>query len=325
MGKVITASTIGKLIEAHIEKNDEKFWSYVQFIEEAFRDNNDEFAARIIKKYLDGSYNNENKVEALEGLTYKRLYECLVEKIQEVASEHKYKVQGDRESYSEYNEGWQDAVNMISGAIDEETIEKPTCSYTVADALVMTEYCGKILDFCGNEINVTEENKDEIYGLLVNQICASGNDVLICTFLNEDKWLAKEEQKKKTLKELAKKFDGREYTCEQFTSEEIHHLKELGVVVLYGASDDLCEIDGAVEGEVDCYIGGSEKIEFTLAKDGPVPFGNGSNNLNKVSIAQENGCWKYHVSGLVNYSKFTIKEDGEDYCEAMLFFAEDLF
>lgn len=58
----ITATTIGKLIQAHYEGDEEKFKSYAKFIEQAYKDDNNERGARIIHKSIDGSYKNEHSV-----------------------------------------------------------------------------------------------------------------------------------------------------------------------------------------------------------------------------------------------------------------------
>ena len=47
--KVIGAVTIGKLIEAHYEKDEHKFKSYAEFIAEAYKERGEERAERIIR------------------------------------------------------------------------------------------------------------------------------------------------------------------------------------------------------------------------------------------------------------------------------------
>ena len=56
-------------------------------------------------------------------------------------------------------------------------------------------------------------------------------------------------------KELAAKLNGREYLRE-ITDEEAKQAKASGLVVVYGASDDLIEFRGAIHDEGDCYDGG---------------------------------------------------------------------
>lgn len=60
--KVINATTIGNLISAHYEHDDEKFDSYVKFIIESYEEQGEHRKADIIRKRADGSCKNEPKV-----------------------------------------------------------------------------------------------------------------------------------------------------------------------------------------------------------------------------------------------------------------------
>ena len=64
--KVIGAVTIGKLIEAHYEKDEHKFKSYAEFIAEAYKERGEERAERIIRSRIDCSYKDKPKVIILE-------------------------------------------------------------------------------------------------------------------------------------------------------------------------------------------------------------------------------------------------------------------
>ena len=61
--KVIGAVTIGKLIEAHYEKDEHKFKSYAEFIADAY---NEMGAERIIRSKIDGTYKNKPVVVTLD-------------------------------------------------------------------------------------------------------------------------------------------------------------------------------------------------------------------------------------------------------------------
>lgn len=61
--KVINATTIGKLIEAHFEHDEEKFRSYANFIAECYEEEGEDIKAKIIHSKLDGTYKNKSKVE----------------------------------------------------------------------------------------------------------------------------------------------------------------------------------------------------------------------------------------------------------------------
>lgn len=60
--KVVNATTIGILISAHMEKDEEKFIAYANFIADAFEEAGEERSARIIRKRIDGTYKNEPTV-----------------------------------------------------------------------------------------------------------------------------------------------------------------------------------------------------------------------------------------------------------------------
>ena len=69
----INAVTIGKLISAHREGDEEKFKAYVEFIADAYEQQGDDRAANIIRSNYTGGYGEQGKVildEAYEQTTY---------------------------------------------------------------------------------------------------------------------------------------------------------------------------------------------------------------------------------------------------------------
>lgn len=60
--KVLSAVTIGKLIEAHYEKDEDKFKAYAEFIAGAYKEKGDTIGERIIKSKIDGSYKKKPKI-----------------------------------------------------------------------------------------------------------------------------------------------------------------------------------------------------------------------------------------------------------------------
>lgn len=60
--KVINATTIGNLIKAHMERDERKFLSYANFIQQSYEEEGDTLGAKIIRKSIDGSYKNEPQV-----------------------------------------------------------------------------------------------------------------------------------------------------------------------------------------------------------------------------------------------------------------------
>lgn len=59
---IINAVTIGKLIAAHREGDEEKFRTYVEFIAEAYEQQGNDRAANIIRSNYTGDYGEQGKV-----------------------------------------------------------------------------------------------------------------------------------------------------------------------------------------------------------------------------------------------------------------------
>lgn len=62
----IPATSIGKLIEGHIEKDEKKFIAYAEFIADTYEKEGNSRAARIIRSKLDGSYKDSLKIVCLD-------------------------------------------------------------------------------------------------------------------------------------------------------------------------------------------------------------------------------------------------------------------
>lgn len=58
----INVVTIGKLIAAHREGDEEKFRAYVEFIAEAYEQQGNDRAANIIRSNYTGDYGEQGKV-----------------------------------------------------------------------------------------------------------------------------------------------------------------------------------------------------------------------------------------------------------------------
>lgn len=58
-----------------------------------------------------------------------------------------------------------------------------------------------------------------------------------------------------TAAEMAKRLDGRQYRGE-VTKVDAAAAKAAGLVIVYGQSDDLCELSGAINDEAGCFDGG---------------------------------------------------------------------
>ena len=124
------------------------------------------------------------------------------------------------------------------------------------------------------------------------------------------------------LKEFAEMLNGKEYSNPQFTEEEIQIAKDNRFVIVYGASDDLMEFDGAIYDEAGCFDGG----EVWFNKEGVVdtPTLPTDRCIEALwcddCIRDENGgliTWSYKTS--IPHETFMIYDDGESYCRAIVF------
>lgn len=133
------------------------------------------------------------------------------------------------------------------------------------------------------------------------------------------------------LKDFAKMLNGREYAYPQFSEKEIMIAKENRIVIIYGVSDDLMDIDGAITDETDVWRGGTVHIQIPyyvagqMIGGGVVAGNNGQNNVLRVDAKwcedkTDGGNtipWSYYTS--VPHEEFDILEDGEVYCRAIVF------
>ena len=104
---------------------------------------------------------------------------------------------------------------------------------------------------------------------------------------------------KMTKEQLAARLSGRQYG-DEITREEEQTAKENNLVVIFGASDDLCEMRGAIYDEFDCYGGGDIECEEYPEK------------LRAFWCPESGGSWGYETN--LPYVTFNIYEDDELYC-----------
>ena len=127
-----------------------------------------------------------------------------------------------------------------------------------------------------------------------------------------------------TLKEFAQKLNGREYNWPQFTKEDLAIAKENGFIIVFGANDDLMEIDGAINDEGDCFDGGTLKLDIA---DGKFVDHDEEESVDVIAI-EARWCkdhddemnvipWTYITS--VPHEKFMIYEDSKPYCQGIVF------
>lgn len=109
------------------------------------------------------------------------------------------------------------------------------------------------------------------------------------------------------LKEFAEKLNGRQYLNE-LTKELEAYAKENGIVIVYGQSDDLMEVRGAIDEEFGCYDGGIFYLGFAKVEAVWCPKGT-------------DYSWGYETD--IPHETFTIMEDDEHYCKGIVFYLKE--
>lgn len=135
-----------------------------------------------------------------------------------------------------------------------------------------------------------------------------------------------------TAKELAALLNGREYGKE-ITKDEEAAAKEAGLVVVFGQSDDLMEFRGAIDDEVDCFEGrtvhvnGNGLVLIPNCSDECEDCEYVRDKLGKCAVVTamwDAGDFPWSFDTGLPYETFEIFEDGEKYCQGIVFSLADL-
>jgi len=124
--------------------------------------------------------------------------------------------------------------------------------------------------------------------------------------------------------QFAEMLNGREYRHE-ITKEECRLAEKHGLVVAFGASDDLMEFRGAIHDEFDCYNGGTAYLdkdglfENVCGEDCPYVEKEMKrcNTIRAVWDIIGNPCWAYETE--IPHATFNIHADDELYCVGIVF------
>jgi hypothetical protein len=136
-------------------------------------------------------------------------------------------------------------------------------------------------------------------------------------------------------KALAALLTGREYRHE-ITRAEMADAKAAGLVVAFGASDDLLEFRGAIDDEVGCYDGGTAIVD----RKGVLPDFDDIDRDDKDEMreyfkregggAKVDAKWEgepgysWIITTSIPHETFEIEDDGEKYCRGIVFALADL-
>lgn len=135
-------------------------------------------------------------------------------------------------------------------------------------------------------------------------------------------------------KALAATINGREYGNE-LTKQEAEQAKAAGLVVVYGASDDLMEFEGAIYDEFGCYGGDTALVDAKGLLDRSqiddsddeaiadyVARKKQARTIEAVWSDAGAPCWSYKTD--IPHETFEIIDEGELYCRGIVFALADL-
>jgi hypothetical protein len=133
-----------------------------------------------------------------------------------------------------------------------------------------------------------------------------------------------------TTRAIAEKLKGMQYR-EEPDSQIIAEAKEAGIVIVFGASDDLMELRGAVDDEIGCYDGGT--IFFTpsglvknICDNETCPYAEKEKNnaipIHALWCEESDYSWTYKTE--IPHETFEILEDEERYCLGIVFRLSDV-
>jgi hypothetical protein len=134
---------------------------------------------------------------------------------------------------------------------------------------------------------------------------------------------------KNKVKEIADLLDGNEYG-EEIPAQDERYAKENGVIIVFGASDDLMEFRGAIHDEVGCSAGGKAYFDKNglienECENEDCPYFREKLLHAKIITAiwdSEGFSWMYTTN--IPHETFEILEDKMKYCRGIVFSVEDL-
>lgn len=125
-------------------------------------------------------------------------------------------------------------------------------------------------------------------------------------------------------KSFAERLNGRVHSPRIMSQEEAYEAKQLGVVAVFGYSDDCIEFEGALSDEAYAYDGGTILLskaglfegcecncEFSRAAKAKCK------EIKAVWHDQGGPCWTFETD--IPHVTFDIMEDGEVYCKGIVF------
>lgn len=132
------------------------------------------------------------------------------------------------------------------------------------------------------------------------------------------------------MEKLIEMINGRQYR-DEITEDIRQYAKDNNIVIVFGASDDLMEFDGAIYDEVGCYDGGIAYLnknglfENKCEKE-HCPYAEEEikkcKTIEAIWCEKEDCSWTYKTD--IPHNKFNIYEDEELYCIGIAFYIKDM-
>ena len=130
-------------------------------------------------------------------------------------------------------------------------------------------------------------------------------------------------------KEFAESITGMEYPF-RLTWGEKEEAKESGLVVVYGASVDLMEFEGAITDEISCFDGGTayltnEGLLMNQCEDNRCPyFAKLREKAATIEAIWSHTPYSWVYETEIPHETFEIMEEGEFYCKGIVFSLKDV-
>lgn len=132
-----------------------------------------------------------------------------------------------------------------------------------------------------------------------------------------------------TRDEAAAKMDGNEYRKEG-SKELFSEMKAAGLVAVFGGSDDQMQFAGAFFDELDVYGGGvahltNKGLLTNPCECGDCPyFADIQEKAAAIEAIWDDGGFSWRMDTSIPHAKFVIMEDGDTYCEGLVFALADV-
>ena len=131
------------------------------------------------------------------------------------------------------------------------------------------------------------------------------------------------------VQEWAQLLNNRQYRNE-ITPDEATEAADDDVVIVFGASDDLCELRGAIDDEFgvdeDDTIPLTESGFLQACEDEDCPYYANARSrcvlLRSLWVPETGVCWRYEIP--IPHETFLVLEGNEPYCRGIVFAMDDL-